>query len=171
MNMRLAGVLVLFCAMVAPGTAWAVQCPGDGPANVRVDSDPELTGGVRPVWDQQGPLIRLDPTAGGYKPALFARQLRHFLLMHGLGHICQRHVTQAQVPRFAEDPHYTGWSSPGAELAADCWAARQLASRGSRHAAEAAALMFDSGDGAFSGHPNNPEPSRRASRIRSCADL
>jgi len=171
MNTRLAGVLVVLCLVVLPGTAWAIPCPGDGPRNVRVESDAAVTGGVRPIWTRDGPLIRVDPTAGGYKPALFARQLRQFLLMHGLGHVCQGHVTQAQAQRFADDPQYTGWSSPEAELAADCWASRQLASRGSRHVAEAAALMFDSGDGAFAGRVNNPDPARRARRIRQCADL
>ncbi len=171
MNTRLVRALVLVSLVVVPSTAWAIPCPGDGPRSVRVESDPELAGGVRPMWTQEGPMIRVDPTAGGYKPALFARQLRQFLLMHGLGHICQGHVTRAQASRFADDPQYTGWSSPGAELAADCWAARQLASRGSRHVAEAAALMFDSGDGAFAGRPNNPDPARRARRIRQCADL
>jgi hypothetical protein len=157
--------------LLLPASAAAIPCPGDGPANVRVEHEPGLAGGVRPVWRDSGPVLKIDPRAGGYKPQLFADQLRRFMLMHGLAHFCQGHVTAAQKPRFADDPHYAGWSSPGAELAADCWAARQLASRGSSHIVRAAALMFEAGDGVFSGRADNPAAADRAARLRRCADL
>jgi hypothetical protein len=171
MKIELAGALACLVIVFVPTTASALPCPGDGPSDVRVESNPDVAGGVRPFWDSDGPVVRVDPTAGGYKPALFARQLYRFSLMHGLGHICQGHITAEHAPRFEQDPSYTGWSGADAELAADCWAARQLASRGSTDIVEAAALMFDSGDGAFSGRVHNPNHERRAQRMRECADL
>ena len=170
MKPTLAAVTLFAGLLLLPGIAAAVPCPGGGP-DVRVVSRPGLPDAVRPVWRADGPVVLVDPAAGGYRPELFARQVHQFLLMHGLAHVCRGHVTAAMAARFERDADYTGWRGPRAELEADCWAARQLAARRSAHVARAAAVMFDGGDGAFAGRADNPPSARRAARIRRCAGL
>lgn len=150
--LRFASAVVVFAlAFAAPATA---------EANPRVQAVPGLHDVAVASWDQGGPVIYVNPAAmnaAGHAARFF---MQHELAHHGLGHV---------VSMVMGDPRtQNAWLRQGMELAADCAAARRLATQGDWQALQSAVALFSS-QGFGAATPLHPAGAQRAQTIRQCA--